>query len=341
MNQDSKLRVLVTGAGGFLGAEICRQGLSRGYDVCGLARGQYPELEALGVEMRQGDIAEDGVVSDASLDCDAIFHVAAKAGAWGPKKEYERTNVLGTMKVIEACEKQGVSKLIYTSSPSVVHDGNDIEGGDESLPYPQHFVADYPRTKAEAERLVLAAKSQSLSVVALRPHLIWGPGDRHLIPRILDRAKRGRLRHLAPNKRVDSVYIEDAARAHWDAYDHLHPSADCNGKAYFISQGEPWPIADLIEGILAAYDLSCPRRTLSPKVAMWMGQSLELIYGGLGIKSEPIMTRFIAEQLSTAHWFNIEAAKRDLSYRPTRSISEALEALRECESSSTLFTLGS
>ena len=327
-HQQNRKRVLVTGAGGFLGSEISRQGLARGDQVRGLARGHYPELQRLGVEMVRGDLADDGVVLEALKGCDAVFHVAAKAGAWGPTVEYERTNILGTRKVIEACEKLGVPKLIFTSSPSVIHSGGDIEGGDESLPYPDHFIADYPRTKAEAERAVLAAQSDQLNVVALRPHLIWGPGDRHLIPRLIDRAQRGRLRHLAPDKLVDSVYIEDAARAHWNAFDRLSLDADCAGKAYFITQDEPWPIAQLIEGILGAYDLSCPRKTVSPKVAMFLGHSLEVIYRLLRISEEPIMTRFIAEQLSTAHWFNIDAAKRDLSYAPTRTMTQALEELR-------------
>jgi nucleoside-diphosphate-sugar epimerase len=149
-----------------------------------------------------------------------------------------------------------------------------------------------------------------------------------LIPRLIDRARRGRLRHLAPDKLVDSVYIEDAARAHWDAFDQLSPEAACAGRAYFITQGEPWPIAELIEGILEAVGEGCPRRTISPRLAMWIGATLEVIYGLLRIEREPIMTRFVAEQLSTAHWFSIEAARRDLGYEPTRSIREALDALK-------------
>ena len=320
--------VLITGAGGFLGSEIAKQGLARGYQVRGLARGHYPNLEALGVKMFRGDLAETKVLFEAARDCEAIFHVAAKAGAWGPTIEYERSNILGTENVIRACHVNQIHKLIYTSSPSVVHGGGDIEGADESLDYPRHFIADYPRTKAIAEQRVIEAQSDLLNVVSLRPHLIWGPGDRHLIPRLLDRAKKGRLRYLAPEKLVDSVYIEDAARAHWNAFDQLRTGAACAGQCYFITQDEPWPIAKLIEGILEAHGIEYPRKLISPKLAYGVGYLMEIIYDLFKIKQEPVMTRFIAEQLSTAHWFNIDRAKRDLKYQPSRNITEALEELK-------------
>lgn len=328
-NDLSSQRVLITGAGGFLGSAIARIGLNRGHSVRGLARSQYPDLVADGVEMFRGDIADFECVKTAVEGCEAVFHVAAKAGAWGPRADYENTNILGTQNIVRACQELGVSRIIYTSSPSVIHSGGDIEGGDESLPYPSQFSAEYPRTKAIGEQIALAANSENLSVVALRPHLIWGPRDQHLIPRLLDRAKRGRLRHLAPEKLVDSVYIDDAARAHWDAFDRLSPEAACAGGAYFITQGEPWPIAELIEGILDAYQVNCPRKTISPRFAWWLGALLEGIYSLLRIRREPIMTRFIAEQLATAHWFSIERAREDLGYQPRRSIQEALDKLKE------------
>ena len=326
---DDPQQVLITGAGGFLGSAIAKQALDRGFKVKGLARGLYPHLSALGIEMIQGDLADQEAVLQASQGCDAIFHVAAKAGAWGKPESYYRSNVLGTQHVIHACQHLEIPKLIFTSSPSVIHDHADIEGGDESLPYPSKFLAEYPATKAQAEQCVLAANSQTLTTIALRPHLIWGPGDQHLIPRILDRARKGRLRHLAPHKKVDSIYIDDAARAHWNAFDHMHPQAQCAGKAYFISQGEPWAIQDLINGILQALGEKPVYRTFSPKLAYMIGACLEIIYKVLGKEEEPIMTRFIASQLSTAHWYTIEAARQDFGFEPRHSIQEALELLKQ------------
>ncbi|MEQ8762582.1 MAG: NAD-dependent epimerase/dehydratase family protein [Planctomycetota bacterium] len=325
------MRALVTGAGGFLGGAITRQLLERSDEVRSLARGAYPELEALGVETRRGSVADVDDVFEAAEGCDIVFHVAAKAGIWGPKVDYFRTNVVGTRNVLAVCQKLGIERLVYTSSPSVVFSGGDIEGRDESLPYPERYLAAYPETKARAEQEVLAANGPSLRTVALRPHLIWGPGDNHLVPRLIARAKAGQLRLVAGGRgRVDSVYIDDAARAHLLAADAIAAvDSPAAGQAYFISQGEPWTMRDLLNGILEAAGLPPESRSIPGPVAYFAGALMELSYRARGKTEEPRMTRFLAHQLARAHWFDITAARRDLGYEPSMSIHEGLERLRE------------
>ena len=234
------MNALVTGGGGFLGGAIVRRLRARGDEVRSLSRGRYPALRRPRRQQIQGDVADAGAVDAAVAGCDVVFHVAAKAGVWGRYAEYHRANVVGTENVLAACRRHGVRRLVYTSSPSVVFDGRDMEGVDESVPYPAHYEAHYPQTKAEAERLVLAANGPDLATVALRPHLIWGPGDNHLVPRILARGRAGRLRRIGrANKLIDSIYIDNAADAHLLAADRLAPGSPVAGKAYFISNGEP------------------------------------------------------------------------------------------------------
>jgi 2-alkyl-3-oxoalkanoate reductase len=324
------MRALVTGGGGFLGSAIARKLVARGDAVRSLARGDYPGLRSLGIETIRGDVADPESVCRAAEGCDIIFHVAAKAGVWGPFADYYRANVEGTRNVISACRALGIHRLVYTSSPSVVFNGRDMEGVDESAPYPAHHEAPYPATKAEAERLVLAANTSDLAVVALRPHLIWGPGDNHLVPRIIARAKAGRLRKISgPPKRIDATFIDNAADAHLLAADKLGPGSAIAGKVYFIAQGEPIPLWELVNGILKAADLPPVTRTISPRLASFAGLACEGAYRLLGRSDEPPMTRFVARELSTAHWFNLEAARRDLGYHPAISTAEGLQRLAE------------
>ncbi len=323
------MRALVTGGGGFLGKAILKRLLAEGHAVRSIARGDYPELRALGAETLQGDLADPGVATRAVEGCDAVFHVAAKAGVWGAFEEYHRSNVLATQRLIEACLEAGVPRLIYTSTPSVIHGGGDVEGVDESAPYADHYETHYPATKAAAEKMVLAANSARLSTVALRPHLIWGPEDTQLIPRIIDRARSGRLRRIgAEPKLVDSIYIDNAVDAHLLACQRLGPEAACAGRAYFITQGEPVPTWDLVNRILAAAGAPLVTRTVSPKVAYAAGAVMEGIWTLFRVKSEPPMTRFVASQLSTAHWYDVSAARRDLGFTPAVSIDEGLARLK-------------
>jgi nucleoside-diphosphate-sugar epimerase len=324
------MRALVTGGGGFLGSAIVRQLRARGDEVVSFSRGNYPELTALGVEQRQGDLCEVNALVEAARGCDIIFHVAAKAGIWGSFQEYHQANVAGTENVIAACRIHSINRLVYTGSPSVVFDGSDVEGGNESLPYPAHFEAHYPHTKAIAEQAVLAANSPSLATVSLRPHLIWGPGDNHLVPRIVAKARAGKLRRIGNRPcLVDTVYVDNAAEAHLNAADRLAPGAPPAGKAYFISNGEPLPLWDMVNRILAAAGLPPVTRSVSPTVAYLAGTVCEAAWKALRLSGEPPMTRFVAKELATAHWFDISAAKKDLGYRPRVSIDEGLKRLQE------------
>ncbi len=322
------MKALVTGGGGFLGGAVVRKLLARGDSVRSFTRSAYPWLAELGVEQIHGDLGNPAEVRAAVAGCDVVFHVAAKAGVWGRYKEFHAANVVGTQNVIDACRQAGVSKLIYTSTPSVVHTGADLEGATENLPYAKHFLAHYPATKALAEAAVLSANDSALSTVALRPHLIWGPGDPHLIPRVLARAKSGKLRRIGTRPvKVDVTYVDNAADAHLLAADKLAIGAACAGKAYFLSNGEPVLLWDFLNRILTDAGLPPVTRSVPVVVARAGAFALEAVYRTLRLRAEPPTTRFVVAQLSTSHWYDIAAAKRDLGYAPAVSVAEGLRRL--------------
>lgn len=322
------MNILVTGGGGFLGKAIIRMLLDKRHSVRSFSRGDYPELRQMGVETRCGDLADYSDVDQAVTGCDAVFHAGARTGVSVDYEPFFRTNVIGTQNVLDACKRRGVSKLVYTSSPSVTFDGTDQEGADESTPYAKKFIAHYPRTKALAERLVLAANSSTLSTVALRPHLIWGPGDTQITPRIIERAKAGQLRFVGSGQNlIDATYIDNAAHAHILAFERLDPKAACAGNVYYISNNEPMAFAEVVNGILEAAGLDPVTKRISPRLAYYMGAALEAYYTIARKKDEPQMTRFVARQISTAHWYDIRAAKRDLGYKPIVSMEQGMRQL--------------
>ena len=323
------MKVLVTGGGGFLGGSIVKRLVKRGDTVVSYSRTSYVWHKDFGVESATGDLSDVMVLSNAMQGCDAVIHVAAKAGFWGPPAEYFQANLAGTEAVLNACRKAGVKKLVYTSTPSVVHGGGDLNGVDESMPYPAHHESAYSASKAAAEKVVLSANGAEISTVALRPHLIWGPGDPHLLPRLVAKAKAGRLRKIGDGKNlVDTVFVENAALAHILAVDKLCPEAQIAGKAYFIAQGEPRPLWETIERlIVASGGPKLPEKFVPKSVAMAMGGACELTWRFLRLKGEPPMTRFVASQLATSHWFNLGRAKADLGYQPEWSFVQGLKAL--------------
>jgi 2-alkyl-3-oxoalkanoate reductase len=323
------MKALVTGGGGFLGGAIVRQLRARGDQVRTFSRSNHQALSLLGVEQFRGDLTDPTAVLDAARGCDVVFHVAAKAGIWGSYEDYYKANVAGTGNVIAACLAHQVGRLVYTSSPSVVFTGCDVEGGDESLPYPASYEAHYPHTKAVAEQMVLDANSDFLATVSLRPHLIWGPGDNHLVPRIVAKGRAGKLRRIGSRPcLVDTIYVDNAAEAHLNAADSLRPGAPAAGKAYFISNGEPLPLWEMVNRILAAAGLPAETRSMSPTLAQAAGTFCETLWKVLRLSGEPPMTRFLASELSSAHWFDISAARRDFGYQPRISIDEGLQQLK-------------
>jgi nucleoside-diphosphate-sugar epimerase len=320
------MNALVTGGGGFLGSAIVRILHERGDEVGVLGRGTYSHIVTYIKRAFQADIRLAPAVQRACEGMDVVFHVAALAGIWGKRSDFRSINVEGTRNVIEACRVNGVRRLVYTSSPSVVFGRDDLCGVGESTPYSSRYLAAYPETKAAAEQMILAANSASLATVALRPHLIFGPGDPHLIPRVIARARAGRLRQVGDGRNlVDITYIDNAARAHVQAADALGPGSRCAGKAYFISQGKPvelWPwLNDLLDGVGAPV----VTRAVSFDNAYRVGAAFELMYRTLGIIREPPMTRFLASQLAKSHYFDISAARRDFGYDPVVSTGEGVK----------------
>jgi nucleoside-diphosphate-sugar epimerase len=306
------VKALVTGGSGFLGGAVVRCLVERGWAVRSFQRRHSPALAALGVEQRQGDLADAAAVEAAVAGCETVFHVAARAVLWGPPREFQATNVAGTANVLAACRRSGVRRLVFTSTPSVVHGGRHLEGIDESAPYAERFESPYPATKCAAEREVLAANGHELATVALRPHLIWGPGDPQLVARIVVRARAGRLWLVGDGSNlVDTTYLDNAAAAHILACERLRPGAPCAGRAYFITNGEPRPIVEILNRILAA------------------AGAVETVYRLLRLDGEPPLTRMLVRHLATAHWYDISAARRDLGYEPQISLDEGFERLRE------------
>lgn len=322
------MKALVTGGGGFLGEALTRALLAQGHQVLVLARGDYPALVKAGAQLLRGDLRDARVAGTSCEGQDVIFHVAAKAGAVGDAEEYEGINVTGTENLLAGARAAKVPHFIYTSTPSVVHRAEDIEGETEALPYATHFTAHYPRTKARAEQLVRAANTDTLKTIALRPHFIWGPGDRHLLPRLLTRAQAGRLRQVGHRDvKHDTTYIDNCVDAHLLAWAALRAGKPLGGRVYFISDDAPIGVWTMANRMLEK--AKAPK--VGPPVPAWLayaaGAVLEGAHALLGLDSEPAMTRYGATELSHAQWFDISAAKQDLGYTPQVSIEQGLERM--------------
>ena len=319
------MRALVTGGGGFMGAALARKLRERGDSVRVFGRGSYAELEAVGIDCACGDITDYEALKAACDDRDIVFHVAAKVGLWGAYEDFHAVNVDGTKNVLRACSEQGMSKLVFTGSPSVVFHGGDVEGVNESAPYPAQFDSFYSSTKALSEQMVLAANHDQLATVSLRPHFIWGPGDRNLLPRVVAKARAGRLFRIGDdNKLVDTIYVDDAVSAHILAAIQLSPLSEIAGKAYFLSGDDPRPFWEIVERMLAAAGLGPVKKRVPKQVAYALAAVCEGTWRALRLPSEPPLTKFLVNTMTTSHWFDISAAKRELGWKPQVKIEDGM-----------------
>jgi nucleoside-diphosphate-sugar epimerase len=327
--------VFITGASGFIGGKLAERLLAGGRAVRVLARRSLPTLEKLGAQVIAGDLHDAAALRLGCEGAATVFHVAGRVGVWGPAKDFFHVNVEGTRQVISACRAAGVPRLVYTSSPSVVFNGGNLAGVDESAPLCTVAPCAYPTSKAEAERLVAAANSPKLATVSLRPHLVWGPGDRNVVPRVLALARKGRLKIVGAGRNlVDCTHISNVVDAHLRAEQALgkchligdispgragetcHLLSDIGGRAFFITNGEPVVLWDWINELLRGLGVPEIERRVPLGAAYAVGGVLEALWSALPLKGEPPMTRFVAKELATDHWFKIDAARRDLGYAP-------------------------
>ncbi len=321
------MKVLVTGGSSLIGAAVANALAARGDEVVCLQRSGSVLVDEV-VTQRLGDIRDREVVVEAALGCDAIVHVAAKVGVVGPWEDYRSVNVDGTANVVAAAVDRGVPRVVHVSSPSVAHGGEPIVGGAADAPVLGRKRAWYPESKAMAEIVALDAASDVMAVVAVRPHLVWGPGDTQLVGRIVERARAGRLALVGGGRAlVDTTYVDNAVAALIAALDAAHPGAACSGRAYVVSNGEPRMIRELVEGICSAAGVPFAPRDVSLRMGRSAGAVVERVWPMLRRDDEPPLTQFLAEQLGTAHWFDSRPARDDLGYSPTVSIDEGLRRL--------------
>jgi nucleoside-diphosphate-sugar epimerase len=324
------MNVLVTGGGGFMGMALIKRLIKEGHKVTSFSRREYPLHWALGISSIQADIRDYDAVEKACEDRDVVFHIAAKVGIWGEYDSYYSTNVSGTRNVIEACRKQGVGRVVFTSSSSVVFDGSDLDGIDETYPYPAKYHSHYSATKAMAEQLIIESNSVSLKTISLRPHLVWGPYDAHLIPGILKRASSGKLRRIGDQEHfIDTTYIDNMVDALLLAAESLQTEPEAAGRNFFITNGEPARVWDFVNSIIQIAGHEPVQKKIPEKVAMFAAGTSEFFHKTFRVKSEPFMTRFAIKEICTNHWFDISSARDILGYNPAVSYAEGFKNLKD------------
>lgn len=319
------MNILITGAGGFLGKHLAKSLLDLNYKVWNFSRNSHSELLEMGVQTIQGDLKDASSVKNALLNMDAVFHLASMVGMWGKYDDFYAVNVQGTKNIIDACRFHGIKKLVYTSSPSVVFGIEDLCGVDESIAYPEKYLCHYASTKAMAEELLLRSNDHELATVALRPHLIFGPNDPHIFPKLIEKAKLGKLKIVGSGKNlVDVLYVQNAVDAHIQVFGKLEIGSNVSGQTYFLGQEKPVVLWDFINEILVRHNLTKLNKSISGKSAYFLGWLFEKIYRAFRIKTQPPMTRFISLQFSKSHFFDHSKAKKDFGYYPRVSVADAL-----------------
>lgn len=318
------MKAFVTGGAGFLGHAIVERLLARGDSVTAVSRKAYPSLEKMGARSLPVDMGDVEGLKRAMDGHQVVFHVAAKTGVWGTLEDFQKTNVEGTRNVLAACRSAGVEKLVMTSSPSVVFDGHSHINAGNDLPYPATYESHYPATKAQAERMALEASSASFPVVALRPHLIYGPGDPHLLPRLLARARARRLRIVGDGQNLVSItHVANAAMGHLQAADALKPGAACAGHAYFLCDAEPVKLWEWLNAVFMRLGIPAVRSHVPVGLARFAGSLAETAWSTLNLEGEPPMTRFVASQLATSHTYDLTPSRRDVGYSPVMTGAQA------------------
>lgn len=321
------MKILVTGAGGFLGTHIAKKLIEAGHSVVNLSRGSYKHLTEMEVTSFKGDLQNPDQIKPALEGVEAVIHTASKVAMWGKWDDFYNINVEGTKNLVLLCKKMGIKKMVYTSSPSVVFGDQSLEGVDESVNYPKDSYSMYAKTKAIAEKWVLEQTDENFKAISLRPHLIYGPGDQNLFPRLIDAAKKGRLKRVGDGtNKVDVIYVENAAMAHLNALEKLETNPSINGKAYFLGQESPVVLWDFIDEILDRAGAPRPKKQISFNKAFKIGSVIEKGLKLVGVYNvHPPMTRFVALQLSKSHWFDHKNAERDLDFKPEISIQDGLQ----------------
>lgn len=316
------MRVLVTGATSMIGGAVVDRLLARGDDVTVMQR--RPSARA---DVREvlGDLADAAAVTDACADAQAVVHLAAKVGVAGRWEAFEAANVVGTEQLLAAAKHAGVERFVHVSTPSVAHHGSAIVGAGADAPDPEHVRGHYARSKAIGEQLAIAASSPAFPVVALRPHLVFGPGDTQLVERIVDRARSGRLALVGSGLAlIDTTYVDNAADAMVAAVDRADQA---EGRALVVSNGQPRTVVEVLQRILRAFDLPTEIRRVPASVAIGAGAIIEAAWDRVDRSDDPPMTRFLAEQLSTAHWFEQQTTRSLLDWAPGVDVDDGFARL--------------